>query len=156
MPASYGIARELTASMLAWAEVVARLAAARNYWIGTTRPDGRPHATPVWGLWFEEALHFCTDGASTKALNLASNPAVAVHLESGDDAVMLEGTVEVVVDGAFLTRLAAAYHAKYSIAPDLSPGAARTYRLRLTTAFAWREQDFPESATRWRFDGSAL
>lgn len=151
MPASYGIARAMTGAMVPWADVVQRLTAARNYWVGTTRPDGRPHASPVWGLWFEDALHFCTDAASAKGRNLAANPAVALHLESGDDAVMLEGAVEVVTESGVLGRFVAAYHQKYGIAPDLSSGAAPVYRVRLTLALAWREADFPESATRWRF-----
>jgi hypothetical protein len=30
-----------------------RLAKSRNYWICTTRPDGRPHSFPVWGFWLD-------------------------------------------------------------------------------------------------------
>lgn len=30
--------------MLPWAPALERLATARNYWLATTRPDGRPHA----------------------------------------------------------------------------------------------------------------
>ena len=29
---------------------------AHNYWVSTTRPDGRPHVMPVWGVWIEEIL----------------------------------------------------------------------------------------------------
>ncbi|MSQ27864.1 MAG: pyridoxamine 5'-phosphate oxidase [Dehalococcoidia bacterium] len=151
MPASYGIASELTGAMVPWPEVVDRLVAARNYWVCTTRPGGRPHAAPVWGLWFEGALHFCTDAASAKGRNLAAIPSVAVHLESGDDAVMLEGAEEVVTGAAVLDQFVAAYHQKYGITPGLSSGTAPVYRVRLKTALAWREHDFPESATRWRF-----
>lgn len=151
LPASYGIAQEGAGAMVRWPEVVARLTAARNYWVCTTRPDGRPHAAPVWGLWFEEAFHFCTDAASAKGKHLAANPAVAVHLESGDDAVILEGAAEVVSGDAALSRFVAAYHEKYGFTPELPSAAAVAYRLRLTIALAWRERDFPESATRWRF-----
>ena len=34
---------------LSWAEVAARLAPARTYWLCTTMPSGAPHAAPVWG-----------------------------------------------------------------------------------------------------------
>ena len=40
-----------------------RLEAARNYWIGTARSDGRPHAAPVWGLWIDDAVLFSTSSA---------------------------------------------------------------------------------------------
>ncbi|MEI6136703.1 MAG: pyridoxamine 5'-phosphate oxidase family protein [Chloroflexota bacterium] len=33
---------------------LARLRTAMNYWIATTRPDGRPHAAPVWGVWLDD------------------------------------------------------------------------------------------------------
>ncbi len=29
-----------------------------NYWICTTRPDGRPHSIPVWGFWLDGGLYF--------------------------------------------------------------------------------------------------
>ena len=34
---------------LDWSHAEQRLKRARNYWIATTRPDGTPHAVPVWG-----------------------------------------------------------------------------------------------------------
>jgi|GEM_PF-4034742 len=34
--------------MLPWLHVAERLESARNYRAGTTRPDGHPHAVPVW------------------------------------------------------------------------------------------------------------
>ena len=64
-----------------------RLAANRNYWLVTVDPAGRPHSTPVWGVWLDNALYFGTDPQSFKYKNLAANPAVAVHLESGDEVV---------------------------------------------------------------------
>lgn len=35
-----------------------RLMKSRNYWICTSRPDGRPHSIPVWGFWIDGALYF--------------------------------------------------------------------------------------------------
>ncbi len=107
---------------------------------------------PVWGLWLEEAFYFSTDTASRKGRNLAANSYAAVHLESGDDVVILEGRVEEVADEALLNRFADAYDVKYDIRPDVSSAAARVYRLPPKVAFAWREKDFPTSATRWSFD----
>ncbi len=151
LPAGYGIPREPGPQMAQWEQVQDRLRQARNYWIATTRPTGRPHVMPVWGLWLEDGFYFGTDPASRKARNLAANPACAVHLESGDDVVIVEGTVDAVQDPALLLAFAQAYQQKYNIRPDLTNAATRVLRLRPTTAFAWSEQDFLRSATRWRF-----
>ena len=46
----YGI-HEGDEGMLTWDFVDEQMANSRNYWISTTRPDGRPHVAPVWGIW---------------------------------------------------------------------------------------------------------
>lgn len=147
----YGIQPAAEGSgLLPWGHVGERMAAARNYWVGTTRADGRPHVAPVWGLWHADAFYFSTGSDSRKALNLANNPAAAVHLESGDDVVILEGEIEVTdakLDAALITELDKAYKAKYKVP---LAGAGAIYRLRIQRAFAWREADFPGSATRWQ------
>jgi len=112
MPASYGVEQAASADMVDWSAVGERLASARNYWVATTRPDRRPHAVPVWGIWLDEEFYFATDRASRKGRNLAANPALVVHLECGDDAVILEGGAEEVGDTSLLARFADAYEAK--------------------------------------------
>ena len=113
------------------------------------RPRGRPHAIPVWGIWLEGNFYFATDRTSRKARNLAANPRIVVHLESGDDVVSVEGRAEEVVDTALLVRFCDAYEAKYRFRPDPGNAANVVYRLHQCVALAWREQDFPKSATRW-------
>ena len=149
----YGISKA-PKGLLPWAGVEPKLAAARNYWVASTRPDGRPHAMPVWGIWHNGAFYFSTDPASRKGRNLAANPETVVHLESGDDVVFLEGRVETVRDPAELASFADAYQAKYQFRPDVADNSGKYayYRLALKTAYAWHEKDFPTSATRWRFD----
>lgn len=146
MPAGYGLAAD-DAGELPWSAVAHQLESARNYWLVTTRPDGRPHAMPVWGLWYADRLVFSTDPASRKGRNLAANPAAVVHLESGDDVVVLEGRV-----GPFdgdPGDFAARYDGKYGFRPDPDAAAQGVYTLRPSVALAWRERDFPTSATRW-------
>src|SRR5436305_12648196 len=89
--ASYGVDRDARDEMLTWDEARRRLAESRNYWVCTTRSDGRPHVAPVWGLWMDEAFYFSTDASSVKGRNLAARPDVVVNLESGDDVVVVEG-----------------------------------------------------------------
>ena len=47
-PSAYGFPTS-DAQLLPWAYAEQRLVAARNYWLATTRPDGRPHVSPAWG-----------------------------------------------------------------------------------------------------------
>lgn len=78
-------------SLLAWDQVVPRLIEAGNYWLCTVRPDGRPHTMPVWGVWTDDRLYWDGSPATRHARNLARNPQIAVHLESGDRVVVVEG-----------------------------------------------------------------
>jgi PPOX class probable F420-dependent enzyme len=148
MVEGYGIAKT-ESGMLAWNDVRERLAAARNYWVATTRANGRPHVMPVWGLWWDETFYFSTDATSQKGRNLAANPEVVVHLESGDDVVIIEGRAARISDEPTLTEFANRYDAKYQFRPDTSNPAFAFFLVRPSRVFAWREADFPTSATRW-------
>lgn len=137
--------------MLRWADASARLSRSRNFWVVTARPDGRPHAAPVWAVWLEGAVYFGTDRRSRKAKNLAANPSVVIHLESGDDALILEGVAEEVTAKDFVKRIDQAYAKKYKMRVSDAPGKLVIYGMRPRVAFGWREKDFPRSSTRWTF-----
>ena len=134
-----------------------RLAKSRNYWICTARPDGRPHSIPVWGFWIDGAVYFGTARSSRKARNLTHNPAVSIHLDSGDDVVILEGkAVEVDLgDKATFKKLDDASRAKYKMPLTMLPGESVVYRVRPRVVLAWTEKDFPNNATRWQFEVAA-
>jgi PPOX class probable F420-dependent enzyme len=149
---SYGVDRSVRGEMLGWDEARDRLTESKNYWVCTTRPDGRPHVAPVWGLWMDEAFFFSTDAASVKGRNLTARPDVAVHLESGDDVVIVEGRAEPVSDPGTLERMMDAYDQKYAIRFDPADPNYAVYVVRPSTAYAWSEKSFPTSTTRWRFD----
>lgn len=137
---------------LAWSHAEERLDRARNYWIATTRPGGGPHAAPVWGVWVEGSLYFGTGRGSVKGRNLAQNPELVVHLEGGDDVVILEGLVEEVCDLASFEAIDAAYQAKYGMGVlEAGDDGAVWYVVRPRRAHAWLENDFLNTATRWRF-----
>jgi hypothetical protein len=153
MPKDYGIADPKKGKgLLPWSHVGERMASARNYWISTTRPDGRPHVMPVWGVWVNDAFYFGTDRRSRKARNIASNAAMTVHLESGDEVVIVEGYAEEVTDRAVLSQVDKGYAAKYKMGLSGHPGDSVIYGLQPRVAFGWRENDFNLSATRWAFD----
>ena len=149
-PPLYGLKKR--AKYLPFSHAEERLAKSRNYWVCTTRPDGRPHSIPVWGFWIDGQLIFGTARTSRKARNLAENPVVSVHLESGDDVVILEGKAEEVdiSDGTILNKLDAASREKYKMPLMVVPEAV-FYSVRPRTVLAWTEKDFPKTATRWKF-----
>src|SRR5437868_6624995 len=101
----YGISTD-PQGMLVWDWVDVQMEKSRNYWIASSGTDGKPHAAPVWGVWMDGALYFSTSPTSRKARNLSANPDVVVHLESGDDVVILEGRIEHEHDLAVLRRMA--------------------------------------------------
>ena len=136
--------------MLPWRFVEERLVAARTYWVATVYSGGRPHLTPVWGLWVGGAFYFSSGPRTRKARNLAENPNVAVHPES-DDVVILEGVAEVVTnpDPALAEQVSVASAAKYGMG---SHGIEGSYAVRPSVVIAWSEDGFPATATRWVFD----
>ena len=148
MPAGYGIAAGAD-GVVPWAWVEERLTIGRNYWVCTTRDDGRPHAMPVWAVWVDEALLFSTDPTSMKGRNMAARPQIVVHLESGDEVVLLEGTAAP-MDRSRLAGFVEAYDAKYGHRIDTDNAAFGLFQLEPERVLAWREADFPTSATRFR------
>jgi len=150
MPAAYGIHSPTEeAGLLSWSFVSSRMEAARNYWIASASKEGRPHTAPVWGLWHRDAFYFSTDRNSRKGRNVAAQGTVIVHLESGDEVVIIEGGAEMVNDSTLLGELDDLYFKKYSYHLD----AGMTYKIYPRIAMAWLERDFPVTATRWTFPG---
>lgn len=90
LPEGYGLPDSVE-GLLEWSQVEARLREARHYWLGSVRPDGRPHAVPRWGVWLDG--RFWYDGAPTTrhTRNVEANPAVTLTLESGTEVVIVEG-----------------------------------------------------------------
>lgn len=157
MSTGYGIATEPPdPESTRWEDVRRKLVESRNYWICTTRRDGRPHAMPVWGLWLDDALYFGTDPKSQKARNLWHNPAIVVHLESGDDVVIVQGEAGWIRDADLLRRINDAYEQKYDFRPIEDESAVDEgswVEVRPRSVQTWLETDFPSTAVRWRFDG---
>jgi PPOX class probable F420-dependent enzyme len=151
LAAGYGIKGENEgAGLLPWSWAVERLESSRNYWVSTTRPDGSPHAMPVWGVCLDGVVVFGTSAESRKAQNLARDPRVVVHAESGDEAVIVEGVAEPVPDD-LLEPMRSAYAAKYGW-PPRADEATPYFAVRPRVAYAWTETDFPGTATRFAFE----
>src|SRR4051812_35091934 len=100
-----------------WPQVSDSLAAAELYWLTTVRKNGRPHTTPLVGVWIDDEFVFCTGPEEQKAQNLVHGTAVTVTTgvntwKDGLD-VVVEGSAERVTGLDTVARLADAVREKY-------------------------------------------
>ena len=91
-PAEYGTSGGRD-SLRSWRDNEPRLRSATHNWVTTIGPGGGPHAPPVDG-----ALCFGGPPATRWVRNLLANPAIFVSSEA--EAIILEGTAEVVTGPA--------------------------------------------------------
>ena len=122
---------------ISWPTALQRFNAARNYWLSTVRPDGRPHTMPVWGLWFEGAFYFSTSPASRKAQNIATNARCTVATDQATEAVIIEGAAAPERNVDLIRRLLEPYEAKYDWKMDPEDGSY--FRVKPSVAFAFTE-----------------
>jgi nitroimidazol reductase NimA-like FMN-containing flavoprotein (pyridoxamine 5'-phosphate oxidase superfamily) len=101
---------------LTWESVARMLAEARHYWLCSARPDGRPHCVPRWGVFLDGVFYYDGSPETRHAQNILHNPHVSLHLESGWQAVILEGTSAPVgkPPRELAERLVEAYRPKYT------------------------------------------
>jgi nitroimidazol reductase NimA-like FMN-containing flavoprotein (pyridoxamine 5'-phosphate oxidase superfamily) len=137
--------------MVSWSRAKDLLERSRYYWLATVRPDGRPHVAPLWGAWEEDLLYFDGSPQTRWGRNIAANPAASVNLESGNDVVIVEGTVEFLITDAELSaRLVDIWTEKYArYQPEA--GTRGIYRLRPRSARAWSTETMQDGA-RWFFN----
>lgn len=155
MPDGYGIPAG-DEGTLPWSFVEEQMDAARNYWVVTVRPDGRPHAMPVWGAWLDQKLYIEGSPDTRRHRNIAANPHVVVHLENGSQVVIIEGEAYAAgkPERELGERLSRFYSAKYA-SMGYTPGPDNwdnggLYVVIPKKVFAWTQ--FPGDTTRWRLD----
>lgn len=76
-----------------------RLTAEPVIWLGTVRPDGRPHHVPVWFAWHDPLVLIFSMPGTAKVRNMRVSPAVSLSLDSADggrDIVLAEGRATLV------------------------------------------------------------
>ena len=101
--------------LLPWEEVATSLSDAKHYWVCSVRPNSRPHAIPKWAVWVNNCIYFDGSSETRHARNIAANPFVSIHLESGEKVVIVEGTAkEIKPDQTLAVAVAKAYSAKYA------------------------------------------
>ena len=138
--------------LLPWSRAVEQFERARNYWLATIRPDGHPHVAPLWDARTDEAFYFQGAPGAQWTRNLAANSVASVHLESGDNVVIVDGVAEhLITDAALADRLIEAWHGRYG-RMDPKPTVEGLYRLQPHAARAWSEG--LREAARWTFPAS--
>jgi PPOX class probable F420-dependent enzyme len=85
-----------------------RLSTEPIIWIGSTRPDGRPHRAPVWFLWRDPTVLIFSMPGTVKLQNIGHLDSVVLGLDSADggrDIVIADGRAEMVSDDHSAVRL---------------------------------------------------
>jgi hypothetical protein len=135
-----------------------------SFFLGTTRPDGRPHTAAVGVGWLDGDVYFTSQLATRKARNLKANPACTISVGLPGIDLIFEGQAAIVADRSTLELVAEwgrkggwpaqvegdALTAPFS-APSAGPPPWHVYRFTLHTAFGVATAE-PWGATRWRFD----
>jgi nitroimidazol reductase NimA-like FMN-containing flavoprotein (pyridoxamine 5'-phosphate oxidase superfamily) len=143
-------------SEVSWHYVETRLCEAKNYWLASVRPNGRPHVVPRWAVYVDGKIWYDGSPETRHARNLEKNENVVLHLESGDEVVIVEGRAAPAErpSAALAVKLAAAYAEKYA-AHGYSPepnqwdeGGLFVFTPR--TILAWTK--FFENPTKFEFD----
>ena len=152
-PDGYGIP-ENNEGLLPWSYVEERMTQSRNYWIATVSKKCQPAVTPVWGVWVEGRLYFDGSPETRRGRNIQNNPRVVVHLENGDQVVILEGQARLMQgapERSLAEKVAAAYRAKYAesgYAPQADQwDAGGLYSFEPESVMGWTQ--FPQDTTRW-------
>ena len=137
------------------------------FFLGTVRPDGRPHAAGIGVDWSGGDLYITSSPGTQKSRNLAANPAATISTKLEGIDLILEGEARRVTDRPTLERVVKvfqnggwpaevegdAFTAPYS-APSAGPPPWHVFRFRFDTAFGVATAE-PYGATRWRFEGDA-
>jgi nitroimidazol reductase NimA-like FMN-containing flavoprotein (pyridoxamine 5'-phosphate oxidase superfamily) len=149
----------------AWKQGRRELQDAELYWLSTVRPDGRPHVTPLLGVWFDGALYFSTGPDERKAKNLAQNPGCVLTTGRNDlDGLdlVVEGHAVTVADETERRTVADIFESKYGpyfAAPDgtwaglgdaIRGGDVLLYRVIPSVVFGFGKGG-RYSQTRWSF-----
>jgi general stress protein 26 len=117
-----------------WATALELLEKAEVFWLSTVRVDGRPHVTPLVGVWLDGALYFCTGEGEQKERNIQRNPHCILttgcnNFREGLDLV-IEGDAVQVGDESQLHRLAGLWKSKYDWPYDVRDGVFVTQEAR--------------------------
>jgi hypothetical protein len=140
---------------LEWEAVESQLNAAPTYWVASMSSLGHPHPRPVWGVWSPTGGDdlWLTLGSPRIRMEVTARPLVTVHLDSGVEVVIIEGTAEPVTEPDRVAAFITAYDRKYDWVYDADTYGPPT-RVAATSVLAWRSggwagRDGFTSAGKW-------
>lgn len=131
--------------------------------LGTVRPDGRPHSAGIGALFREGELYVVSGPGTRKSRNLAADARCTLSVRAPGVDLVLEGDVRRITDPAVLEPVAAgfreggwpaqvagdAFTAPFS-AQSAGPPPWWVYRITIGTAYGVATVE-PFGATRWTF-----
>lgn len=146
-----------------WAGAAGVLSKTEMSWLPAVRGDGRPHVTPLPGIWLDGTLRFCAGPQEQKAKNRQADPgcvlaAGASQFRAGR-GVAAEGPAVLVTGPARLQRLAARWKPElgwdFTVAGGgvRDPAGRRGLGFGVTSAKVLAFGKSPCSQTRYRFTG---
>jgi len=133
---------------------------AGHYWIGTVRPDGRPHVMAVGIVWDDGKFYLSSGARTQKSKNLARDPRCTVTVAAPGVDIVAEGEAKIIRDEAELQRIATLYSGwgpqvrdgafwhEFS-APSAGPPPWDVYEITPNTIYAVATVE-PHGATRWK------
>jgi hypothetical protein len=150
---------------IAWETAIERFVKGGWFWLSTVRPDGTPHAVPVFAAWAGDSFFVASNPTKRKARNLDANPRCVLTHDAGDLHLIVEGEAHRVRDGKGLERATAAFASVYdwpaTVSGDMldAPYGAPTsggapfnvYEIRPTRGFGFPTDGESFTPTRWRF-----
>src|SRR4051794_17193753 len=79
--------------------------------LGTVRPDGRPHSARIGAAWYDGQVYFQTGRQTRKARNLEVNAACTLSTSLAGIDLVVEGLAEGITAGSTLEPVAAVWRA---------------------------------------------
>lgn len=125
-------------------QAIRRFADDECSWISTVRPDGRPHATPIWHVWHAGRAYIVTRADAVKTANIRLNPNVVITGTNARHPVIIEGRATFAPEAEDALR--PLFLAKYDW--DISTDADYDTIIAITPVkiIAWGEDD----GERWQ------
>ena len=136
--------------LLDWGWARERLTNSQNYVIVTVRPDGRPHAMGMHGLWAEDTYYFGTSPETRKAKNLEANSNCILISENFEELIIVEGVAEKIGYEHLPAGLSEVSKKKYGWPIDPRTGG-KVYRLAPRVVFAFPLKQITTAVTKWVF-----
>ena len=140
---------EDTTMLLSWDFVSLHMTSSQHYWLTTVSAAGRPHAVPVWGIWYQNRLHFEGRMQTAWARHLVRDPRITVHLPNAEQVVIIDGIARIIedteIDDDEWNRLDTTFQSKYQV----DQGSPYWY-VQPKKVLAWNGGGL-QTMTRWLF-----